>query len=183
MQPKKYLIEWMLENANEAHYLFSLQDLRCLIPSLSDGALKTLLSRVARDGYLIRICRGLYAYKKAIPPTGQLLFHAAAHLRAGRFNYVSLETVLSDAGVISQIPINHISIMSSGRSTVLSCGAFGTIEFVHTERKCTDVMNELEYDARCHMWRASVRLALQDMKRAHRNCDLIDWEVANELIR
>ena len=31
------------------------------------------------------------------------------------FNYISLETALSDEGVISQIPINRITIMSTGR--------------------------------------------------------------------
>jgi hypothetical protein len=28
-------------------------------------------------------------------PTDQLLFHSAARLRAGEFNYISLETVLA----------------------------------------------------------------------------------------
>jgi hypothetical protein len=106
----------------------------------------------------------------------------AALIRSDAFNYISLETVLSDSGVISQVPMNWISVMSSGRSYALSCGALGTINFVHTNQKPADLRHQLTYDTRCGLWRANVALALRDMKRAHRNCDLIDWDIANELI-
>jgi len=182
MQPIKYLVRWLSENANEKHYLFLPQDLRALCPDLSDSAFKTLLSRAVRSGTLTRLCRGLYLFKKALPHDGLLLFHAAALLRADKFNYISLETVLSDAGIISQIPINWISVMSSGRSNRINCGEFGTIEFVHTEQKPANLAEQLTYDPRCGLWRASPALALRDMKATHRNCDLIDWDIANELI-
>jgi len=182
MQPMKYLRDWLEQNATNEHYLFTLHDLRALCPELSDSAFKTLLSRASRIGYLVRVCRGLYVCKKAIPADGLLLFHAVSILRAGELNYISLETALSDAGVISQIPMNWISIMSSGRSNIVSCGEFGTIEFVHTNQKPTDINTQLSYDTNCKLWRAKIRLALRDMKVTHRNCDLIDWNIANELI-
>lgn len=183
MQPIRYLNNWLEQNANSEHYLFTLQNLRGLFPRLSNLAFKTLLSRAVHAGYLIRICRGLYGFRKAIPLDGLLLFHVVAILRADEFNYISLETVLSDVGIISQIPINRISIMSSGRSNVVSCGEFGTIEFIHTTQKPTNIMKSLSYDKRVGLWRASVALALRDMKVAHRNCDLINWDLANEFIR
>lgn len=183
MQPIKILIDWLQHNANSEHYLFSLQDLRALYPELSDAAFKTLLSRAVKQRIVERVSRGLYAYKSLNNSNGLLLFHAAVHLRSGEFNYISLETALSDAGVISQIPINSVSIMSSGRSNKISCGKFGTIEFIHTTQKPEDIMDQLTYDANCQLWRANIQLALRDMKRAHRNCDLIDWDTANELIR
>lgn len=182
MQPIKILIAWLQENASDKHYLFSLQDLRGLFPSLSEGAFKTLVSRTVKLGLLERVCRGIYAYKSALYSQGLLLFHAAAHVRSNEFNYISLETVLSDVGIISQIPINYISLMSSGRSTTISCGLFGTIEFIHTEQKPASIMDELQYDSACRLWRASPQLALRDMKRTYRNCDLIDWSVVNELV-
>jgi hypothetical protein len=114
---------------------------------------------------------------------GLLLFHIAARLRANEFNYISLETVLSEAGVISQMPMNWISLMSSGRSNHITCGRYGTIEFVHTTRKPSELMQQLIYDLRCGLWRANVALALHDMRVTHRNLDLIDWSVANEFIR
>ena len=172
---------WLSQNANEKHYLFTLRDLRALCPDLSESAFKVLLSRAS--AYLLtRVCRGIYLFKETLPLDGLLLFRIAALLRADEFNYISLETVLSDAGVISQVPINCISIMSSGRSSIISCKEFGTVEFVHTNQKPIDLIDKLNYDNNCGLWRANVSLALRDMKRVHRNCDLIDWDVVNELI-
>jgi predicted transcriptional regulator of viral defense system len=182
MQPIKYLSQWLSENANGKHYLFTLHDLRALFTELTDTAFKTLLSRAVASKLLVRLCRGLYLYQKALPRDGLLLFHAAAILRADEFNYISLETALSAAGVISQIPMNWITIMSSGRSNSISCGDFGTIEFIHTNQKPKSLVNQLIYDEQCGIWRAKIKLALRDMRATHRNCDLIDWSIANELI-
>lgn len=99
-----------------------------------------------------------------MPKDGLLLYHAAALLRADKFNYISLETALSDAGVISQIPLNWISMMSSGRSSTISCGEFGNIEYVHTQQKPTFLSPQLTYDHRCGLWRANVHQAIKDMK-------------------
>jgi len=182
MQPLKILNNWLSQHTAANHYLFTLSDFKALFPMRSDIALKTLLSRAASAGYLERVCRGIYIYKPAMSHDGLLLFHVAARLRANDFNYISLETVLSDAGVISQIPLNWISIMSSGRSNIITCKNYGTIEFVRTNKKPTDLLAQLSYDPDCGLWRANVALALKDMKATHRNCDLIDWDTANELI-
>ncbi len=182
MQPSKNILTWLQANASNRHYLFSLKDLKALCPELSNNNFKTLLSRMVKTGFLEKICRGLYAYKSNLFSNGLLLFHAAAYLRSHEFNYISLETALSDAGIISQVPINVISIMSSGRSNTIACGKFGVIEFVHTHQKPVHVMNQLTYDVHCRLWRASTNLAIKDMKKTHRNCDLIDWKMANELI-
>jgi predicted transcriptional regulator of viral defense system len=136
MQPLHYLRGWLEDNANNDHYIFSKYDLRTLFPLLSEGAFKTLLSRAA-SAFLMRVCRGLYIYRKAAPLDGLLLFHIASYLRSSEFNYISLETALSDQGIISQVQINWITIMTSGRSNVISCKEFGTIEFIHTTRKPT----------------------------------------------
>ena len=174
MQPIKTLAQWLLDNISHECCLFTLLDMQALFPQLSYSAFKTLMSRAVRSGLLVRLCRGLYLYKPALPKDGLLLYHAAALLRADKFNYISLETVLSDAGVISQIPLNWISIMSSGRSSIISCGEFGTIEYVHTRQKPELLVPKLTYDHSCGLWRANVRLAIRDMKATRRNCDLID---------
>lgn len=149
---------------------------------LSDESFKMLLSRAVKSGILTKVCRSVFLYKKALRNDGLLLFHVIPVLRPFEFNYISLETVLSDSGVISQIPLNCITVMTSGRTNKIACGEFGTIEFIHTSRSIYDVMEHLSYDSRCGMWRASVKLALWDMKVTRRNCDLIDWDLANELI-
>lgn len=178
---QKYLNDWIGERATKERYLFKLQNLRSLCPDLSDAAFKSLMHRSIVSNIFVHVCRGIYAYRKAMT-SGLLLFHTAALLRSGHFNYLSLETVLSQHGVISQIPMSWISLMSSGRSAVISCGEFGTIEYVHTKRQSAEMMSHLTYDARYHMWCANVPLALRDMRATHRNMDLINWDVANEFI-
>lgn len=183
MQPMRSLTRWLENHASQEQYLFTLANLRALFPEMSNNAFTTLLSRIVQTGSLARVCRGMYMYVPAVPNKGQVLFHVAAKLRANEFNYISLETVLSDVGVISQVPINTISIMSSGRTNIIECKELGQIEFVHTMRLPKQIEQQLSYDPNCRMWRASVELAISDMKRTHRNCDLIDWELADELIR
>lgn len=182
MQPIRILVLTLNKLANHQHYLFSFDDLRSSLPLLSEGSFKTLLSRAVKEGYLERICRGLYIYPPANPHDGLILFHAAARLRANEFNYISLETVLSDIGAISQIPLNRIFIMSSGRSNTIDCGNWGTIEFIHTNKKPTDLQSHLIYDSQCGLWRANVSLALKDMRATRRSLDLIDWSVINEYV-
>lgn len=182
LQPIKYLSHILNTLASDEHYLFLLSDLRALLPQLSDGAFKTLLSRASKSGLLLRVCRGVYLYPAVAYPKGLLLYHVAALLRASDFNYISLETALSDVGVISQIPFNWITVMSSGRSSKVKCGSFGTIEFIHTSKQAGSLVDKLVYDERCHLWRANVALALHDMKITRRDMDLLDWTAADEFI-
>lgn len=182
MQPIRQLMHTLDQLASPEHCLFTPEDMKAVLPSLSGAAFKTLLSRAVKDGHLSRVCRGLYLYEKAYKNDGRMLFHAAARLRANTFNYISLETVLSEVGIISQIPINWISVMSAGRSSEISCGKWGTIEFVRTRQKPKDLVGKITYDAPNHLWRASLSQAMRDMRATHRNTDLIDWSVVNEFI-
>lgn len=160
------------------HYLFTISDLYSIFPTLKMNALKALLSRAKADGLLKRVCRGIYLYDRVDYPRGLVLFHTASRFRAEHFNYISLETALSDEGIISQIPINRITLMSSGRSSVINCGYLGSIEFVHTKKKPQDIAAHLRYDSSCRLWRANRKLALEDIKATGRSIDLIDWELA-----
>ncbi|MBW6512156.1 MAG: hypothetical protein K0A93_08620 [Desulfuromonadaceae bacterium] len=182
MQPLKQLAKILAELADNEHYLFSLVDLKGAMPEQSQGGFKALVCRGVKDGLLKRICRGLYLYPQVEFASGLVLFHAAARLRADAFNYISLETALSDAGVISQIPVNWITLMSSGRSHIVNCGDFGRIEFVHTKKRPKNLSDQLAYDVDCRLWRASVALALKDMQATKRSTALIDWNAANEFI-
>lgn len=179
-QPLHRLYQGLDALASPERYLFTPSDMRALLPDVSGQSYRTLLSRAAQGGKLERVCRGLYIYHPAKPTSGLLLFHAAARLRAHEFNYISLETALSDSGVISQLPMNWVTLMSSGRSNVINCGRWGSIEFVHTQQKAADLIHQVTYDSRCRLWRASTALALRDMKMARRNLDLIDWSLADE---
>jgi len=168
--------------ASPKHYLFTSSDLSCVLTKQNRDALQITLSRAVKNGLLERVCRGLYLYPDADPQDGLLLYHAAAKLRAGDFNYLSLESVLSDAGVISQVPMGWIVLMSSGRNRIVDCGRFGRIEYIHTQRPAAKLATQLSWDERIRLWRASVALALQDLKHTHRSDDLVDWELVNDLV-
>lgn len=182
MNPLRQLSEVLKVLANSDHYLFMLSDLSSVLPGYNREALQTVLTRTVQAGVLRRVCRGLYLYPDAYANDGLLLYHAAARLRADELNYISLESALSDAGVISQIPVSWITLMSSGRNRIVDCGSFGHIEFIHIRRSAAALTQALMWDTPCHLWRATVPLALQDMKYTHRNTDLIDWEFANEFV-
>lgn len=180
MQPMRQLADTLRSLADREHCVFAPSDLAGAVPGC--GQLAVLLSRAAKGGLLRRVCKGIYFYPVADYPAGNLLFHAAARLRADAFNYLSLETVLSEAGVISQVPMNWISLMSSGRSHVVDCGDYGHIEFVHTAQRPDEVAGELVYDPDRHLWRASVRQAMRDMKATRRSLELVNGEVLHGLV-
>lgn len=182
MQPMRYLNEWLSLNSTSKNYLFSSSDLRALFPQMSDVSFKTLLSRSVSSGLLTRVCRGIYLYKRNYQPDGAILFHVAKLLRANELNYISAETALSYSGVISQIPMNRIVIISSGRSNIIDCGEFGVVEFIHTSKTPDQILKQITYDYMYGMWCATTKLAIQDMKYMKRNTDLINWDIANELI-
>lgn len=182
MQPMFELIRSLRDFADAKNRVFALSDLRALLTGHNEGAFKSVVTRLERRGELIRVCRGIYILPDSTLRGSDLLGRTAASLRAGFFNYLSLETVLSEAGVISQIPVNRLTLMSSGRSGVTACGAYGSLEFVHTRRKAEDMMPFLTYDPQLHLWRASVQLALRDMRATRRDTGLLNQEAANEFI-
>lgn len=177
----KQLARVLASLADREHCAFSSSDLAAAVPDC--GQLAVLLSRATKSGLLKRVCRGVYWYAVPDYPREYLLYHAAARLRAGEFNYLSLETVLSDAGVISQLPIDWITLMTSGRSHVVNCRDYGRIEFVHTAQRPNEVADELSWDREKHLWRASVKQALRDMRTTRRpSQDLIDEDVLSEFV-
>lgn len=182
MQPIMTIQNGLSKIPERNRKVFALTDLRALLPELNEGAFKSVVTRLEGRGGIVRICRGIYVLPDCDLRGSELLGSVAARLRAGQFNYLSLETVLSDAGIISQIPVNRIMLMSSGRSNVISCGAYGSIEFVHTRKTAEKLAAELSYDAKHQLWRASIPLALRDMKDTRRDTGLVNEEIANEFI-
>jgi predicted transcriptional regulator of viral defense system len=180
MQPTRKLEKVLASLADAEHYLFASSDFQAALGKR--GGLAVVLCRAQKAGLLQRVCRGIYLYPRVNYPRGLVLFHAAARLRASGFSYLSLETALSDAGVISQVPMNWITLMSSGRSQVVECGDYGRIEFVHTAQLPGALARELTYDPERRLWRASTRLALRDLRATRRSQELVNPEVADELV-
>jgi predicted transcriptional regulator of viral defense system len=176
MHPIQELKDSLEKLADAQHYLFAVSDFQALFPYKTLPALLVLLGRAVKSGILERVCRGLYLYSKVAYPQEFLLYHTAVRLRANVFCYLSLESVLSEAGIISQIPLNCVTLMTSGRSGKINCGKFGRIEFTHTKKNPADILPLLTYDFRYKLWCAAVPLALQDWRAAGRRNDLLNLE-------
>lgn len=169
MQPATQLTQWLRQRRRAgASALFRSQDLRNLFPEHSDSAFWVILNRAVKRGQLERITRGIYRDPEIPDDSGRQLYHVAALLRPQHFNYLSLESVLSEAGWISQIPLNWITLVSTGRTSTIDCGRLGTIEYVHSQRDPNEIIKHLHYDPACHLYRATPELALEDMKRMRR---------------
>jgi hypothetical protein len=140
--------------------------------------LRLRMKRLADEGVLVRAARGVYVnpYARSMPSdvrAGLIRF-----LRPREITYVSLESKLSEAGVISQIATT-LTCMTTG-----SPGRFdtpwGAIEFTHTDRFIaigTDVHRR--DDGTLH---ATVERAARDLRRVGRNTGLIDAEALAEAI-
>ncbi|MGA1531417.1 MAG: type IV toxin-antitoxin system AbiEi family antitoxin [Kiritimatiellia bacterium] len=176
MQTAKKLLSELRQLADNERYLFTLTDLSALFPGASSSTFKSLLSRLVGRGDLLRICRGLYQPSWIQPDHGFVLYHAAARLRSGCFTYLSLESVLSEGGVIAQIPMQRVTLMTSGRGGTIDCGGYGVIEFTHTRQRPEQVMLQLSYDPERRLWCSNIKQALRDLRRTGRNLDLIQGE-------
>lgn len=100
----------------QGRYVFNQRDMEKIFPEDSKRTLHAGLERLVRQNILERAARGIYLYAlshhKKGPDTLELI---AKTLRRGEYNYVSLESALSSYGVISQIPMDRLTVMTTGR--------------------------------------------------------------------
>ena len=176
MQPINLLRTTLEQIADSDHYLFSVRDFWSLFPDFTIENLRMLISRAAKTGILEHVCKGIYIYPKTNYDSSLVLFKVASKLRANNFNYVSLETVLTQDGMILQQLMGWITVMTTGRSGTIDCGQFGTVEMIHTAKTQNKIIQHLRLDTHTGMWWADSELALQDMKSAKRNMDLIELQ-------
>ncbi|TVR16531.1 MAG: hypothetical protein EA401_01180 [Planctomycetota bacterium] len=181
MQSSRQLLAILDRLASPERAIFAVADLRSALPEQSRDQLKVLLSRLVKRGDLQRVCRGIYCYPRARPDPLLVLPRTAARLRAGHFLYLSLESVLSEHGIISQQPLDRLTLMTSGRGGLIDCGDWGCIEFTHSKRGPGDCQGELSYDATRQLWLASPQLAWRDLRFVGRNVDLVDQQLLEEL--
>lgn len=126
-------------------------------------------------------CRGLWYNPSAKSIPAEPLLAAVQAIRPLEFNYLSLETVLSEAGIISQMPM-ITTVMSTGPSVERLKTPFGDIEFVRTTRANIRAEPDIQMSPR-GIPVASVALAWRDLKRVGRNIDLVDTSELEQYVR
>ncbi|MGJ9419807.1 type IV toxin-antitoxin system AbiEi family antitoxin [Massilia sp. CMS3.1] len=140
-------------------------------PSVVTDAVKTLLS----ERVLQRVARGVFVNLQAQSRKSYLIEEIACVLRKGYFNYVSLESILSEFGVISQIMISRITVMTTGRKGTFST-PYGIIEFTHSARKIESLVARTLHIEGRPLRIATKRAGAADLVRVGRNTNMIDWE-------
>jgi hypothetical protein len=159
-------------------WAFTPHSFSTLMGGVEPAYLKLMMKRLADQGVLIRATRGVYVNPHARSRPADARRGLLRFLRPREINYVSLESKLSEAGVISQIT-TALTCMTTG-----SPGRFdtpwGAMEFTHTDRKIevgTEVV--VQDDG---MLEATIRTAVRDLRRVGRNLDLIDEEILADAI-
>lgn len=155
-------------------YVMTKRDIEKMFPSESEKALEKSLQRVVADGLLVRVAKGIYLNPSAVSKTSRVIEDIAKALRPGCYSYISLESILSEYGVISQIPLSRITIMTSGAKGIYDT-PFGTIEFTHTKRSPLEILYRSMHIKGRPLRIAQKQAAVQDLFRVGRNTNMIDF--------
>lgn len=164
--------------SSQGRYVFHLNDLRNMFSDESERALKSSLKRLLDANILTRAAQGVYVYNRASKDS-YILEHIVKTIRRGEYNYVSLESALSQYGVISQIPIDRLTVMTTGRAGEFKT-PWGVIELTHTERSVSDILNGT-VETKSPIKFAKKDTALRDLRRVGRNTHLINPQELNNV--
>jgi len=159
-------------------YVYTSYDIAKLFPEDKPRTLKAGLQRLVSSGILIRAVKGVYVFNYSKHKGADTLEQVAKTMRRGEYSYVSLESALSEYGVISQIPLDRITVMTSGGKGEYKT-PFGVIEFTHTNRPVRELINSMVNVGR-PLRLARKHAALRDLKRVGRNMHLVDMEAMHE---
>lgn len=168
-------IQLLREWDQRGRYVFTRQDLKKILPTNNPTTFTKRLNRLTETGTLKRVCRGVYLNPHATHLDSYTIERIAIALRRGHYNYVSLESMLSEYGVISQIPIDRLTVMTTGRKGVYTT-PYGTIEFTHTKRNREDILNNTQLAEARPLRIATKETAWRDLKRVGRNTHLLNKE-------
>jgi hypothetical protein len=160
-------------------YVFTKHQLCKLFPQDLPKTFNEGLKRLVKDNILVRACRGVYINPQASSLDSYTIEHIAKALRPGEYNYVSLESILSEYGAISQIPLDRITIMTTGRKGVYKT-PYGTIEYTHTKRDWSNILKEIKTVEKRPLRIASKKIAWRDLKRVGRNTNMVNLRELNE---
>ncbi|EYU14709.1 protein of unknown function (DUF4095) [Photorhabdus aegyptia] len=156
--------------------VFLLQDLEVIFADETSRTLQKSIDRLIKAGLLLRITKGVYVYTRASMGSYPLET-IAKNIRRGEYNYISLESALSQYGFISQIPIDRLTIMSTGRAGEFKT-PWGVIEITHTSREPSEIL-KATLESRGPLRIAKKETALRDQKRVGRNMHLVQLEELN----
>ena len=174
MSKLRKLTEKTMAAIKGGHYgLFTTHDLALLLDETKSQSFNKFLHKATKAGVLTNICKNIYI-NPLMPPDGVgILAKIALLLHWIKFLYISLESQLSHIGLISQVLINHITIMTTGRSGKVKT-IYGTIEFTHTNYTAESLKEDVYFDPHVGIFRAKEYKAIKDLNRVGRNVQMLE---------
>jgi predicted transcriptional regulator of viral defense system len=172
-------VQRLAEFDREGRYVFSSRDMAKVFLDDTPRAREATLNRLVARGILERPSKGVYLFALSGHKGTDTLELIARILRRGAYNYVSLESALSEYGLISQIPVDRLTVMTTGRKGEYVT-PYGTIEFTHTKRPTSDILASIVECGR-PLPMATQNAALRDLRRVGRNLHLVEEETFDEL--
>ena len=176
------LLHQLAELERRGIFVLAKRDIEKLFPYETEKSMGKSLQRMVGDKLLVRAARGVYVNPAAASRNpGSTIEEVAKALRPGKLCYLSLESMLSEHGVISQIPVSYLTVMTSGASGTHTT-PYGVIEFTHTKRSRPQMLARTVYVKGRPLRIAKKRAAVQDLLRVGRNTDMLDPdELAEEV--
>lgn len=153
-------------------YVYAKRDLAKIFAVPSENTLNQTLSRFVKKGILVRAAQGVYVFAQSARIGATTIEDVALALRPGEHIFESMESALSQWGEISQIPIDRITLVTTGRKGEYRT-PYGTIEFTHTESSPLEII-ENTVDRPGHPVPIATReYAIVNLKRSKRNLSML----------
>jgi len=156
------------------NFVFHIRDLKRLFQYKENPAFYAALRNFVNKGLLKKAGRSIYVFSKTHQNETAILNKLVLAFRQGEYCYTSLETVLSEHGVISQMLLDRITVMTTGRAGTFKT-PWGVIEYTHTSRNVLNFWQELRTGIQ-GLKEATVEIAWRDLKRVGRNVNMVDQE-------
>ena len=139
------------------------------------STLRSTIKSLVEAGVLQRVSRNLYRYAWGSQPDGFLLEQAAVYLRRGHYCFESLESAAAKWGIISQMPLDRITVMTTGREGEFHT-PFGTIEFIHTAASAEEILANTREQPGNPLRIATREYTERNMRTCRRSAYLIEQE-------
>lgn len=162
-------------------WAFTPSSFSVLLGGVERRYLRLLMKRLADTGVLVRAVRGVYVNPLARSLPADVRASLIPFIRPREFTYISLESRLSELGIISQVT-NTLTCMTTGETGYFAT-PWGNIDLVHTERDLEDtIAGEVFWRPDSPLPVASAKRAIMDLRRARRSTDLVDEETLRDIL-
>ena len=162
----------MLDFFNKSRvWIFNIHMVKTYFSSENENSIRISLSRHIKNGIILRIAKGIYVNPRSRYIPMFRLEHIASYIRNFRTIYLSFESVLSECGLISQIPM-RLTFISKEKSAVFDT-PYGIIEYTKTNKDFNLYGNKFYFSKERNIFIATPEQALDDAYRFNRNINLI----------